>query len=128
LTNLRSLAGHRIEAMFLPLCIRGANGAPARVVACISERYIHISSGNPPFFSTVQIVPCVPYVESCEICWFRKSNRNLPHNGRHSENFQDGEFQPGHHDIKLKGTLWKISLVEGDEHRALDARRGAGAV
>lgn len=33
LTNLRSLAGHRIEAMFLPLSIRGADGAPARVVA-----------------------------------------------------------------------------------------------
>jgi hypothetical protein len=35
-------------------------------------------------------------IESCGICWFRKSNRNPPHDGRHSENFQDGEFQPGH--------------------------------
>jgi kynurenine formamidase len=33
LTNLRSLSGSRIEAMFLPLCIKGADGAPARVVA-----------------------------------------------------------------------------------------------
>ena len=33
LTNLRSLAGSRMEAMFLPLCIKGADGAPARVVA-----------------------------------------------------------------------------------------------
>jgi kynurenine formamidase len=33
LTHLRSLAGRRIEAMFLPLCIKGADGAPARVVA-----------------------------------------------------------------------------------------------
>jgi kynurenine formamidase len=37
LTNLRSLAGHRIEAMFLPLCIRGADGGPARVVARLAE-------------------------------------------------------------------------------------------
>lgn len=33
LTNLPSLAGKRIEAMFLPLKIRGADGAPARVIA-----------------------------------------------------------------------------------------------
>ena len=33
LTNLRSLAGKRIEALFLPLKLRGADGAPARVLA-----------------------------------------------------------------------------------------------
>jgi kynurenine formamidase len=33
LTNLRPLAGARIEAMFLALNIRGADGAPARVIA-----------------------------------------------------------------------------------------------
>jgi len=33
LTNLRALAGARIEAMFLGLSIEGADGAPARVVA-----------------------------------------------------------------------------------------------
>lgn len=33
LTNLRPLAGQRIEAMFLALNIEGADGAPARVVA-----------------------------------------------------------------------------------------------
>ena len=33
LTNLGSLAGRRIEAMFLALNIQGADGAPARVVA-----------------------------------------------------------------------------------------------
>ena len=33
LTNLRPLAGRRIEAMFLPLNVPGADGAPARVVA-----------------------------------------------------------------------------------------------
>jgi kynurenine formamidase len=33
LTNLHSLAGRRIEAMFLALNIKGADGAPARVVA-----------------------------------------------------------------------------------------------
>ncbi|MEJ2717011.1 MAG: cyclase family protein [Deltaproteobacteria bacterium] len=33
LTNLRALAGKRIEAMFLPLPIRGSDGAPARVIA-----------------------------------------------------------------------------------------------
>jgi kynurenine formamidase len=33
LTNLHSLAGQRIEAMFLALNIKGADGAPARVVA-----------------------------------------------------------------------------------------------
>ncbi len=33
LTNLRALAGHRIEAMFLALNIEGADGAPARVIA-----------------------------------------------------------------------------------------------
>jgi kynurenine formamidase len=33
LTNLRALAGPRIEAMFLALNIAGADGAPARVVA-----------------------------------------------------------------------------------------------
>lgn len=33
LTNLRSLAGHRIEAMFLALNIQNADGAPARVIA-----------------------------------------------------------------------------------------------
>jgi kynurenine formamidase len=33
LTNVRALAGQRIEAMFLALNIRGADGAPARVVA-----------------------------------------------------------------------------------------------
>jgi kynurenine formamidase len=33
LTNLRSLAGARIEAMFLALNIKGADGAPARVIA-----------------------------------------------------------------------------------------------
>lgn len=33
LTNLRALAGHRVEAMFLALNIEGADGAPARVIA-----------------------------------------------------------------------------------------------
>ena len=33
LTNLRALAGHRVEAMFLALNIAGADGAPARVIA-----------------------------------------------------------------------------------------------
>lgn len=33
LTNLRTLAGQRIEAMFLALNIEGADGAPARVIA-----------------------------------------------------------------------------------------------
>lgn len=33
LTNVRALAGRRVEAMFLALNIRGADGAPARVVA-----------------------------------------------------------------------------------------------
>jgi kynurenine formamidase len=33
LTNLRALAGQRIEALFLALNIRGADGAPARVIA-----------------------------------------------------------------------------------------------
>jgi arylformamidase len=33
LTNLAPLTGKRIEAMFLPLNIRGADGAPARVIA-----------------------------------------------------------------------------------------------
>lgn len=33
LTNLRALAGRRIEAMFLALNIHGADGAPARVIA-----------------------------------------------------------------------------------------------
>jgi kynurenine formamidase len=33
LTNLRALAGRRIEAMVLGLRIEGADGAPARVVA-----------------------------------------------------------------------------------------------
>jgi kynurenine formamidase len=33
LTNLRPLAGRRVEAMFLALSIEGADGAPARVVA-----------------------------------------------------------------------------------------------
>ena len=33
LTNLKPLTGKRIEAMFLPLKIRGADGAPARVIA-----------------------------------------------------------------------------------------------
>jgi kynurenine formamidase len=33
LTNLRPLAGHRVEVMFLALNIVGADGAPARVVA-----------------------------------------------------------------------------------------------
>jgi arylformamidase len=33
LTNLRPLAGHRIEAMFLALRIEGADGGPARVIA-----------------------------------------------------------------------------------------------
>ncbi len=33
LTNLRPLAGRRVEAMFLALNIEGADGAPARVVA-----------------------------------------------------------------------------------------------
>jgi arylformamidase len=33
LTNLRSLANHRVEAMFLALPIAGSDGAPARVLA-----------------------------------------------------------------------------------------------
>jgi kynurenine formamidase len=33
LTNLRALAGRRIEAMFLALAIEGSDGGPARVVA-----------------------------------------------------------------------------------------------
>lgn len=33
LTNLRSLSGKRVEVIFLPLKIRGADGAPARVMA-----------------------------------------------------------------------------------------------
>ncbi len=33
LTNLRSLSGKRVDAIFLPLKIRGADGAPARVLA-----------------------------------------------------------------------------------------------
>jgi kynurenine formamidase len=33
LTNLSPLSGKRIEAMFLPLKIEGADGAPARVIA-----------------------------------------------------------------------------------------------
>jgi kynurenine formamidase len=33
LTNLRPLAGRRIEAMFLALSIEGSDGAPARVIA-----------------------------------------------------------------------------------------------
>ncbi len=33
LTNLRPLAGARIEAMFLALNVKGADGAPARVIA-----------------------------------------------------------------------------------------------
>lgn len=33
LTNLSSLSGKRVEAMFMPLRIRGADGAPARVIA-----------------------------------------------------------------------------------------------
>lgn len=33
LTNLRALAGHRIEAMFLALNIEGADGAPVRAIA-----------------------------------------------------------------------------------------------
>jgi kynurenine formamidase len=32
-TGLRSLAGRRVEAMFLALAIRGSDGAPARAVA-----------------------------------------------------------------------------------------------
>jgi len=40
-------------------------------------------------------------IGSCGIYWFRKSNRNLPHDGRHSENLQDGEFQPGHRRDKI---------------------------
>jgi kynurenine formamidase len=39
LTNLRPLAGQRIEAMFLALNIEGADGAPARVIArSLAER------------------------------------------------------------------------------------------
>jgi kynurenine formamidase len=33
LTNLRSLANQRVEAMFLALPIAGSDGAPARVLA-----------------------------------------------------------------------------------------------
>ena len=33
LTNLRPLAGRRIEAMFLALAIEGSDGGPARVIA-----------------------------------------------------------------------------------------------
>ena len=36
MTNLHSLAGHRIEIVFLPLPIKGADGAPARVMARLS--------------------------------------------------------------------------------------------
>ena len=38
LTNLRALAGQRVEVLFLALNIEGADGAPARVVACAASR------------------------------------------------------------------------------------------
>ena len=47
LTNLRPLAGRRIEAMFLALSIEGSDGAPARVIARAVVRRLTPERAHP---------------------------------------------------------------------------------